>query len=243
MSVVSFFLGYSNRPINQISFESAPNRSKSKPTVAITDIDVSDDYHTTDDDDEDMLSISDCYADVDADEQHYYYYSAKNSFDLRTTESDLSTPRSKIIYDDKTISQCSSARASPVFSADCASITDTLGSMTTIASTATVQVCEIPLVDASTLARHDQILSHLNLELHATVVELFKPGADTNRYGLLDFEYQSVEQLLRAAYLWLEPGTREYVWHYERLQRNRKKIEMLQVELSSYKEIAVKRWN
>lgn len=239
MSVVSFFLGYSNRPINQISFESAPSRSKSKTTVAITDIDVSDDYQTTDDDDdEDMLSISDCYANVDADEQHYYYYSAKDSFGSRAAKSHLPTPCSKIIYDGTTTSGCSSATASPVFSADCASITDTLSSMTTIASTA--QVCEIPLVDASTLARHDQILSHLNLESHATVVELFKPGADTNRYGLLEFEYESVEQLLHAAYSWLEPETREYVWHNERLQRNRKKIEMLRVELSSYKSAVCK---
>lgn len=230
MSTVTFFLGYSNRPIHQTCLGS----SKSKPKVSVVEIesDMSDDCYTTDEDDEDVLLCSDRYADVDADEQNYYYY---HNDSPRTGELATSIPRSKISIDSTSISTCSSMTLSPTFSSECASLTDTIGSLTTISSTATAKHSDTPLIDGATLARHDQILSHLNLELHDTVTEMFKPGVDTERFGLLEIEYESVEQLLHSVYPWLTKDTQEYAWHYGRLCRNRKKLIMLRDALCSYK--------
>jgi hypothetical protein len=234
MSVVSFFLGYSNRPIHQTCIGSSPSKTKFSDIAAKTDMCVSDDYYTTDEDDDDLILCSDRYADVDADEQNYYYYYNDNHC-TRPAKLAASIPRSKILVNSASVSACSSMTASPVFSSECASLTDTISSMTTISSAATATISDTPLVDTATLARHDQILSHLNLELHDIVTEMYKPGADTERFGLLEVEYESVEQLLHSVYPWLKQDTQEYAWHYARLCRNRKKIIMLRNELNSYK--------
>lgn len=90
-----------------------------------------------------------------------------------------------------------------------------------------------------------EIISHLNLEHHPSIVDKFRPRpllADSERPFIPSIPvYETVHDLLAMSYPFLTPGTSEYNWHVERLSRNRTKLRKLSDSIECYDQVRRKR--
>lgn len=120
-----------------------------------------------------------------------------------------------------------------------------LGNSCMEASFGTQQPGEITVSPEFLVGYEQDIISQLNLEEDDRIIDTFRIRpllADGNRPFIpCSPVYPTVEELFGKKYPDLVPGTRQYIWHLNRLERNRTKLRDLSQCIDRYDQVRRKR--